>query len=78
MANVAEKKRKGLFIKGFHDAEKLIKIAKSEASKIGMRGKIIVVNLGHYNPALNGQAVIVEEAGSEYTVPGGGSKSSKR
>ena len=44
---MAEKKRKGLFIKGFHDAEKLIKITKSEASKIGMRGKIIVVDLGH-------------------------------
>jgi hypothetical protein len=73
MSSVAEKKRKALFIKGFHDAEKLIRIAKSEASKMGLRGKIIVLELGHYNPTLNGQAVIVEEAGREYNAPSGGS-----
>lgn len=68
-----ERKRKALFIKGFYDAEKLIKIAKSEASKMGLRGKIIVLELGHYNSALNGQAVIVEETGGECNAPGGGS-----
>lgn len=70
-----ERRRKALFIKGFHDAEKLIKIAKSEAAKIGMRGKIVVIDLGHYNPVLDGQAVVVEETGGEYNTLGGGSKS---
>lgn len=68
------RKRKALFIKGFYEAENLIKIAKSEASKMGMKGKIAVLELGHYNPRLDGQAVIVEEAGSEYAAAGGGSE----
>jgi hypothetical protein len=72
-ANVA-RKRKALFIKGFYEAENLIKIAKSEASKMGMKGKIAVLDLGNYNPRLDGQAVVVEEAGGEYTAAGGGSK----
>jgi len=74
LASQIERKRKALFIKGFHNAEKLVKIAKSEASKIGMRGKIIVMDIGQYNPALNGQAVIIEEVGCEYNAPGGGSR----
>jgi len=66
-----ERRRKALFIKGFYDdVEKLIKIAKSEAAKMGMRGRIAVLEIGHYNPLLNGQAVIVEEAGGEYRAPG--------
>jgi len=74
-----ERKRKALFIKGFYnDVEKLIKITKSEASKIGMKGKIVVLDVGHYNPTLNGQAVIVEEVGGEYNAPGGGSKSIRK
>ena len=48
---------------------------KSETAKMGMRGRIAVLEIGHYNPLLNGQAVIVEEAGGEYKAPGGGSKS---
>ncbi len=65
-----ERKTKALFIKGFYkDVEKLIKIAKSEAAKIGMKGKIAVLDIGHYNPTLNGQAVIVEEVGGGYNVP---------
>ena len=66
---------RALFIKGFHHSEKLIKIAKSEASKISMRGKIAVMDLGQYNPSLDGQAVVVEEAGGEYSALGGVSKS---
>lgn len=67
-----ERKRKALFIKGFfNDVEKLIKVAKSEAAKMGMKGKIAVLDIGHYNPVLNGQAIIVEEAGGEYNAQGG-------
>ena len=74
MAAIDSPKRKALFVKGFYDAEKLIRIAKAEASKMGLRGKISVLDLGHYNPKIEGQAVIVEEAGSEYTVAGSGNK----
>ncbi|MEM3628638.1 MAG: hypothetical protein QXQ94_11350 [Candidatus Bathyarchaeia archaeon] len=74
-----EKKRKALFIKGFfNDVEKLIKVAKSEAAKMGMKGRIAVLDIGHYNPLLNGQAVVVEEAGSEYNAQGGRSKSQEK
>lgn len=70
--SLIEKKRKALFIKGFfNDVEKLIKIAKSEAVKTGMKGRIAVLDIGHYNPVLNGQAVVVEEAGGEYNAQGG-------
>jgi hypothetical protein len=72
-ANVT-RKRKALFIKGFYEAENLIKIAKSEASKVGMKGKIAVLDLGNYNPRLDGQAVIVEEVGSEYNTVGGAAR----
>jgi hypothetical protein len=77
MAAIIAPKRKALFIKGFHDAEKLIKIAKCEAAKTGLRGKINVLDLGHYNPQFEGQAVIVEEVGSEYTVAGSGNYKSE-
>ena len=73
-----ENKRKALFIKGFFDAEGLIRIAKSEAAKTGLRGKINVLELGHYNPKIDGQAVIVEESGSEYTAAGSGSTRTRR
>jgi hypothetical protein len=73
MAAIIQPKRKALFIKGFHDAEKLIRIAKCEAAKTGLKGKISVIDLGHYLPQVEGQAVIVEEVGSEYTVAGSGS-----
>lgn len=73
MSAVLSPKRKALFIKGFHDAEKLIRIAKCEASKTGLKGKINVLDLGHYISQIEGQAVIVEEVGSEYTVAGSGS-----
>jgi hypothetical protein len=72
LAATISPKRKALFIKGVHDAEKLIRIAKCEAAKTGLRGKINVLDLGHYIPHIEGQAVIVEEAGSEYTVAGSG------
>jgi hypothetical protein len=72
MAAIVPPKRKALFIKGFHDAEKLIRIAKCEAAKTGLKGKINVIDLGHYLPQIEGQAVIVEEVGSEYTVAGSG------
>jgi hypothetical protein len=77
MANI-EHKRKALFIKGFFDAERLIRIAKSEAVKTGLRGKINVIELGHYNPRIDGQAVIVEESGSEYMAAGSGSPRSRK
>lgn len=68
--NHFERRRKALFIKGsYDDVEKIIKIAKNEAVKLGMRGRITVLEIGHYNPLLNGQAVIVEEAGGEYRAP---------
>jgi hypothetical protein len=73
LAAITSPKRKALFIKGFHDAEKLIKIAKCEAAKTGLKGKINVLDLGHYLPQIEGQAVIVEEVGSEYAVAGSGS-----
>lgn len=73
---LVERKRKALFIKGFFkDVENLIKVAKSEAAKMGMKGRILVLDIGHYNPILNGQAVVVEEAGGEYNAQGGVSKS---
>jgi len=34
-----------------------------------MKGKIAVLDIGHYNPTLNGQAVIVEEVGGGYSIP---------
>ena len=71
-------KRKALFIKGFLDAERLIKIAKAEATKTGLKGKINVLELGHYNPKIDGQAVIVEESGSEYTAAGSGSPRTRK
>lgn len=74
MAARISPKRKALFIKGFYDAEKLIHIAKCEAAKLGLKGRISVLDLGHYNPKIDGQAVVVEEAGSEYTVAGSGNK----
>jgi hypothetical protein len=73
MAAKIEHKRKAIFIKGFFDAECLIRIAKSEAAKTGLHGKITVLDLGYYNPQIEGQAVIVEEVGSEYTAAGSGS-----
>ena len=73
MTAVKDPRRKALFIKGFHDAEHLIRIAKSEAAKIGLTGKICVLDLGHYIPQIQGQAVIVEEVGSEYAAAGSGS-----
>jgi len=73
MAAKIEPKRKALFIKGFHDAEHLIRIAKSEAAKTGLKGKISVLDLGHFIEHLEGQAVIVEEVGSEYAAVGSGS-----
>ncbi len=69
----SEPKRRALFIKGFLDAEHLIKIAKSEAAKTGFKGKISVVNIGQFIPQIEGQAVIVEEVGSEYEAAGSGS-----
>lgn len=73
------KERKGLFIQGkFRDIEALIKVAKSQAKAIGLRGKIIVVHIGNYNPQIEGQPVIVESSGSEYNTPGGRSKSLRR
>jgi hypothetical protein len=77
MAHIKQK-RKALFIKGFFDAERLIRIAKSEAAKTGLQGKINVLELGHYNPKIDGQAVIVEESGSEYTAAGRGSPRSRK
>ncbi|HDQ05964.1 MAG TPA: hypothetical protein ENN36_04485 [Candidatus Bathyarchaeota archaeon] len=77
MAHIKHK-RKALFIKGFFDAERLIRIAKSEAVKTGLRGKINVIELGHYNPKIDGQAVIVEESGSEYKAAGSGSPRSRK
>ena len=70
-------KRKALFIKGFFDAERLIRIAKAEAAKTGLHGKINVLELGHYNPKIDGQAVIVE-SGSEYTTAGSGSPRTRK
>lgn len=77
MAHI-ETKRKALFIKGFFDAERLIRIAKAEAAKTGLHGKINVLELGHYNPKIDGQAVIVEESGSEYTVAGSGNPRTRK
>jgi len=65
---------KGLFIRGkFRDKEELIKVAKSQARALGMKGKIIVVDIGHYNSDLDGQSIIVE-SGREYNPPGSGSR----
>ncbi len=73
------KERKGLFIRGkFLDKEKLIKVAKSQAKALGLKGKIVVVDLGNYNPEIEGQAVVVEFLGSGYNTPGSGSKSLRR
>lgn len=69
--------RKALFIKGFHDAEQLIRIAKCEAAKTGLKGKISVVSIGNFVPQIQGQAVIVEEVGSEYGAAGSGSLRSR-
>jgi hypothetical protein len=74
MSARVERKRKALFIKGFYDAENLIKIAKSEASRMGMKGRIAVLDVGQYNSRLDGQAVVVEEAGCEYAAAGSGSE----
>ena len=71
-------KRKALFIKGYLDAEHLIKIAKAEATKTGLKGKINVLELGHYNPKIDGQAVIIEETGSEYTAVGSNSPRTRK
>jgi len=73
MAATPAPKRKALFIKGYHDAENIIKIAKSEATKTGLKGRISVIDIGHYIPQIQGQAVIVEETGCEYTAAGSGS-----
>ncbi|MDH5690605.1 MAG: hypothetical protein OEY81_04160 [Candidatus Bathyarchaeota archaeon] len=73
------KERKGLFIRGkFLDKEKLIKVAKSQAKALGLKGKIVVLDLGNYNPEIEGQAVVVESLGSGYNTPGSGSKSLRR
>lgn len=73
------KERKGLFIRGkFRDKEGLIKVAKSQAQQLGIRGKIIVVDIGNYNPDLDGQSVVVEFFGSEYKSPGSGRKSLRK
>ena len=77
MAHI-ETKRKALFIKGFFDAERLIRIAKAEAAKTGLHGKINILEIGHYNPKIDGQAVIVEESGSEYTVAGSGNPRTRK
>ena len=45
---------------------------------MGMKGRIAVLDIGHYNPVFNGQAVIVEELGGEYNAQGGGSKSHEK
>lgn len=78
MAAKPDPRRKALFIKGFHEPEHLIRIAKSEAAKTGLKGKISVLDLGHYIPQIQGQAVIVEEVGSEYTTAGSGSPSDRQ
>ncbi len=78
MAANIEHKRKALFIKGFFDVERLVRIAKCEAAKTGLRGKINVIELGHYNPRIDGQAVIVEESGSEYMAAGSGSPRTRK
>ena len=65
-----QKRTKGFFIKGkFPDKEQLIKVAKSQAARLGAKGKIIVVDIGPYNPELQGQSVVVE-FGSESTPSG--------
>jgi hypothetical protein len=70
------KERKGLFIRGkFLDKEKLIKVAKSQAKALGLKGKIVVLDLGNYNPEIEGQTVVVESLGSRYNALGSGSKS---
>lgn len=62
------KERKAVWIKGkFRDKEALIKIAKSVAAEMGIKGKIIVVDIGNYNLDLDGQSVVVE-FGSEYNA----------
>lgn len=69
------KERKGLFIRGkFRDKEKLIKVTKSQAKAIGLRGKIVVVDIGNYNPEIEGQAVVVESSGGECNTPGRGAR----
>jgi hypothetical protein len=73
MSARTDRRRKALFIRGFYEAESLIKIAKSEASRMGMKGRITVLDIGHYNPRLDGQAVVVEDGG-EYNAAGGGSE----
>jgi len=73
------KKRKGLFIRGkFLDKEKLIKVAKSQAKALGLKGKIVVVDIGNYKPEIEGQAVVVESLGSGYNTPGSRSKSLRK
>lgn len=46
MSARTDRRRKALFIKGFYEAESLVKIAKSEASRMGLKGKIAVLGLG--------------------------------
>ena len=71
------KELKGMFIKGrFWDKEELIKVAKSQAEKLGLRDKITVVDLGPYKPDLDGQNVVVE--GSGYNSLGGRRKSLRK
>jgi len=66
------KERKAIWIqRRFRDKEALIKVAKSQAAALGIRGKIIVVDIGNYNPDLDGQSVVVE-FGREYTPSGSG------
>ena len=67
--------RKAVWIKGkFLDVEELIKVAKSQAAKMGMKGKIIVVDPGKYDPVLDGQPVVLDAFGGGYNTPGSGSK----
>jgi hypothetical protein len=73
------RERKGLFIRGkFLDKEKLIKVAKSQAKALGMKGKIVVIDIGNYNQEIEGQTVVVESSGSEYNTPGSGRKRFRR
>jgi len=71
------KKTKGFFIKGkFWDKEQLIKVAKSQAVRLGAKGKITVVDIGPYISELEGQSVVVEY-GCECTTSGSGGQRQK-
>ena len=68
------KTRKSLLIKGkFWDKEQLIKVAKSAAVRLGAKGKIVVVDIGVYNPDVGGQSVAVEY-GCAYKTSGSEAK----